>query len=109
MRRNKTNPSSTDSARAAQAHGITQHGSAALASILVATVAVSGALCAAPLAAFEIDSYVISPAGGFASQDDWTLNATLGQSVAGTSEGGPFELRAGFWSAEFIVLPLVDA
>lgn len=71
--------------------------------------ALSSLLLAAPLAAFEIESYVIAPGGGAANQGGWDLHATLGQPVAGTSQGGAFELRAGFWSAEFPVEPPADA
>jgi len=58
--------------------------------------------------AFEIDRYVIAPGGGRAAGDGWILDATLGQPLAGTSQGDAFELRAGFWSASFIVEPPVD-
>ncbi|MEE4331662.1 MAG: hypothetical protein V2J10_12400, partial [Wenzhouxiangella sp.] len=58
---------------------------------------------------FEIESYVIAPGGGSADQNGWTLDATLGQPAVGRSEGGAFELRAGFWAADFIVEPPTDA
>lgn len=71
--------------------------------------ALFGLLFAGPVAAFEIESYVIAPGGGSANQSGWDLTATLGQPVAGTSQGGTFELRAGFWAADFIVEPPIDA
>lgn len=74
-----------------------------------ALAALAGLFLNAPVAAFEMESFVIAPGGGVATQDSWELHATLGQPVVGTSQGNAFELRAGFWAAGFVVEPPVDA
>lgn len=51
-------------------------------------------------AQYSLAQYVIAGGGGQATGGGWTLNATIGQPVAGTASGGGMVLQAGFWSAQ---------
>ena len=55
---------------------------------------------------FEITKSVIAGGGGRAAGGPFTLDGTIGQSVAGTtSSGGGFDVTGGFWSGQASATP----
>ncbi len=54
---------------------------------------------------FTLDQSVIAPGGESSAGGDWTLDATLGQPVAGVAEGDDFVLFSGFWVPDGVEPP----
>ncbi len=80
--------------------------------VLVALLAV--VLCCSLAVAAQAPAvpwWVVGGGGGHSQAGGFVLNATVGQAVAGTTQGGSWALCAGFWcGAEWlqqIYLPLV--
>lgn len=63
-----------------------------LTSLFLTLLVVSPALAQEP----TVDSTVISSGGSSATVDNLTLNATIGQSLVGTTEAGVLNLTVGF-------------
>lgn len=59
-------------------------------------------------AQYSISQYVIAGGGGQASGGAWTLDATIGQPVAGVTSGGAMVLNAGFWTTEMSGPPTLE-
>jgi hypothetical protein len=80
--------------------------------ILVAllTVVLSSSLAVAAQAP-AVPWWVVAGGGGHSEAGGFTLDATVGQAVAGTAQSGPWDLCAGFWCGpqglHHIYLPLV--
>lgn len=45
----------------------------------------------------SISRHVISSGGGLTQSGNFSINATVGQSVAGVKVSGPYEVHSGFW------------
>lgn len=54
---------------------------------------------AAALADYRIDWHAINGGGGVSAADGTTLAGTIGQPSPGYSNGGGYQLHAGFWIA----------
>jgi hypothetical protein len=63
--------------------------------IVVALLLLSGTVLAA--GGIEINRSVIGGGGGHSVSGRYTIDATIGQAVAGTFEAASYELCAGFW------------
>lgn len=73
---------------------------------LVRLVATLGALAVAAAPGttvsgppFTLERAVIGPGGNSTAGNEFLLDATIGQPVAGRMESGAYVLQAGFWSA----------
>ena len=91
------------------------HRALALLAALLCCLALAGLASAQGLAGYDLPWYVTSNGGGETSSPHYTLNATVGQGVAGASSSASYRLGGGFWyaygipeQAEYeIYLPLV--
>lgn len=67
--------------------------------LVLLSLVVGGGVLAAPEMplAFGLDWTVIAGGGGHSEAGVFSLDGTVGQAVAGTTQGGVYELCSGFW------------
>jgi hypothetical protein len=67
--------------------------------VVLVTLVIAGGVLAAPEVplAFGLDWTVAGGGGGHSEAGAFSLDATVGQAVAGTTQGGVYELCSGFW------------
>lgn len=77
---------------------MSRNGTIPLATVLLCSLALSGAVLAATLSGYALPWQSVNSAGGRAESAAYALNATLGQTGAGQSANAAYQLGAGFWS-----------
>src|ERR1044071_8037393 len=68
---------------------------------LLSSILWSGFLATAniPAPTLDIDWFTVAGGGGNANGGNFSVSATIGQAMVGSTSGGNFGLEAGFWSA----------
>ena len=63
--------------------------------LAVGVISLGGVVLAA--GGYDIPWHVIGGGGGTSSGSHYILDSTIGQPVAATSSGGPYQVCAGYW------------
>ena len=70
-----------------------------LVSLIIGLMIAVPALAATLTSTYSLDWFTFNNGGGSSSGGAYTLNSSIGQSLAGSSSGGSYTLGVGYWSA----------